>query len=103
MERAFTTLSQSRLNETYLNLPLTASGTGATQSVLALGASNFSPPYMSNGVQRARTLLPGQPLPIGVAAVCMAVPVEHSDACGASVTGGRVPAAQNRRERPLIM
>ena len=93
MEGAFTPLSQSRLNETYQNLPLTASGTGATQSVLALGASNFSSPYTSGGVQRARPLLPGQPLPIGVAAVCMAVPVEQPHACEASETGERVPAA----------
>ena len=94
MQGAFTPLSQSGLNETYLHLPLTASGTGATQSALALSDSGtYTSPYSSGGVQRARPLLPGQPLPIGVAAVCMAVPVEQPHACEAFETGERVPAA----------
>ena len=92
-EGAFTALSQSGLNETYPNLHLTSNGTSAPLSALPLRSSNFSSPYTSNGVQRGRPLLPGQPLPLGVAAVCMAVPVEQPVACGASGTGGRVPAA----------
>ena len=93
MKGAFTPISQSGLNETYLNVLLTASGTGATQSALALSASNFRSPYTSEGVQRARPLLPGQPLPTGVAAVAMAVPAEQPEARDAFGTGGRVPAA----------
>ena len=42
---------------------------------------------------RLSRLMPGQPLPTGVAAVCIAVPVEQPDACEASGTGERVPTA----------
>ena len=92
-ESAFTPLSLSGLNETYLHLHVTNEDMSAPPSAPPVATSRFTSPYTSNGVQRARPLLPGQPLPLGVAAVCIAVPVEQPDACGASGTGGRVPAA----------
>ena len=85
--------SLSGLNETYLDLLLTTNGTSAPPSAPPLATSRFVSPYTSNGVQRARPLMPGQPLPTGVAAVCMAIPVEQSDVCEASGTGERVPTA----------
>ena len=92
-EGALTPLSVSGLNETYLDLLLTTNGTSAPPSAPLLATSRFISPYTSNGVQRARPLMPGQPLPTGVAAVCMAIPVEQPDACEASGTAERVPTA----------
>ena len=78
-EGALTALSQSGLNETSPNLPLTSIGTSAPLSALPLSASNLTSPFTSDGVQRARPLLPGQPLPTGVAAVAMAIPAEQPE------------------------
>ena len=76
-EGALTALSQSGLNETCLSFHSTSNGTSAPLSALPLRSSNFSSPYTSNGVQHARPLLPGQPLPFAVAAVAMAIPAEQ--------------------------
>lgn len=92
-EGAFTPLSLSGLNETYVDLHFTNDGMSAPPSAPPLAASRFTSPYTSDGVQRARPLLPGQPLPTGVAAVVMAVPAEQAEARDAFGTGGRVPAA----------
>ena len=81
-----TPLSLSGLNQTSFGVLLTGHG------ALPLSASNYSSPFTSDGVQRARPLLPGQPLPTGVAAVAMAVAAEQPEACVAFGTGGRVPA-----------
>ena len=50
-EGAFTPLSLSGLNETCLDLHLTANGTSAPPSAPPLAASRFTSPYTSNGVQ----------------------------------------------------
>ena len=76
-EGALTALSQSGLNETSPNLHLTSIGTSPPLSALPLTASNSSSLFSSDSVQRARPLLPGQPLPTGVAAVAMAIPAEQ--------------------------
>ena len=83
-----TPLSLFGLNQTSFGVLLTGHG------ALPLSASNYSSPFTSDGVQRARPLLPGQPLalPTGVAAVAMAVAAEQPEACVAFGTGGRVPA-----------
>ena len=87
-----TPLSLSGLNQTSVGVLLTGHGASALPSALPLSASNYTSPYTSEGVQRARPLLPGQPLPTGVAAVAMAVPAEQPEARDAFGTGGRVPA-----------
>ena len=74
---AFTPLSLSGLNETYLHLHSMANGRASVPpSALLLHTPSFTSPYTSDGVQRARPLLPGQQLPMGVAAVAMAMPLE---------------------------
>ena len=88
-----TPLSLSGLNQTSFGVLLTGHGASAPPSALPLSASDYRSPYTSDGVQRARPLLPGQPLPTGVAAVVMAVPAEQAEARDAFGTGGRVPAA----------
>ena len=75
MEAAFTPLTLSGLNETYSHLPQTADGASAQSSALLPSASLYTSPFTSDGVQRARPLPPGQPLPMGVAAVALAVPI----------------------------
>ena len=74
---AFTPLSLSGLNQTSSGLLLTSYRASAPPGALSLSASNFRSPFTSDGVQRARPLLPGQPLPTGVAAIAIAVPAEQ--------------------------
>ena len=69
------TLTLSGLNETYSHLPQTTDSASAQSSALLPSASLYTSPYTSDGVQRARPLPPGQPLPMGVAAVALAMPV----------------------------
>ena len=88
-----TPLSLSGLNQTSFGVLLTGHGASAPPSTLPLSASNFTSPFTSNGVLRARPLSPGQPLPTGVAAVAMAIPAEQPGASDAFGTGGRVPVA----------
>ena len=74
---AFTPLSLSGLNQTSSCLLMTSHGASAPPGALSLSASNFSSPFSSDGVQCAQPLLPGQPLPTGVAAIAIAVPAEQ--------------------------
>ena len=91
-----TPLSLSGLNQTSSGLLLTSYRASAPPGALSLSASNFSSPFSPDGVQCAQPLLPGQPLPTGVAAVAMAVAAEQPEACVAFGTGGRVPATYVR-------
>ena len=77
---AFTPLTQSDSNQTYELLRITDGASAQSSALLPSASFLFASPFTSDGVQRARPLLPGEPLPMGVAAVAMAVPVHQPHA-----------------------
>ena len=79
-EVAFTPLTQSDSNQTYELLRVTDGASAQSSALLPSASFLFASPFTSDGVQRARPLLPGEPLPMGVAAVAMAVPVHQPHA-----------------------